>query len=331
MAFLFRPPESMKRNVNSPKLSLPTTILRNIEMDGSFSSNNPIQLDSTPVSSGSNFSNSTLVAKKQQQQQQQQYGGTPTSINSNSTLTNNRPIPPSLPPSSLRTSSTELISQEFNTDNNNCNPISDFFQMLNRSDNFNNNNQYSYMQSEIITLGMLGEGAGGSVAKCRLRKNSSQVFALKTINTLNTDPEFQKQLFRELEFNKSFKSNYIVTYYGMFNDTLNGSIYIAMEYMGGQSLDTIYKSLLSRGGRIGEKILGKIAESVLRGLSYLHERKIIHRDIKPQNILLNEEGEVKLCDFGVSGEAVNSLATTFTGTSFYMAPERIQGLSLIHI
>lgn len=183
---------------------------------------------------------------------------------------------------------------------------------------------YTHLKDEIVTLGVLGEGAGGSVAKCRL-KHGSTVFALKTINVLNTDPEFQKQIFRELQFNRSFKSDYIVRYYGMFTDEQNSSIYIAMEYMGGRSLEAVYKNLLKRGGRLSEKVLGKVAESVLRGLSYLHEKKIIHRDIKPQNILLNERGEVKLCDFGVSGEAVNSLATTFTGTSFYMAPERIQG------
>lgn len=183
---------------------------------------------------------------------------------------------------------------------------------------------YKHLKEEIVTLGVLGEGAGGSVAKCKL-KHGSTIFALKTINVLNTDPEFQKQIFRELQFNKSFKSDYIVRYYGMFTDEENSSIYIAMEYMGGRSLEAVYKNLMKRGGRISEKVLGKVAESVLRGLSYLHEKKIIHRDIKPQNILLSDTGHVKLCDFGVSGEAVNSLATTFTGTSFYMAPERIQG------
>ena len=51
----------------------------------------------------------------------------------------------------------------------------------------------------------------------------------------------------------------------------------------------------------------------------------MHRDIKPSNVLVNHHGQIKLCDFGVSGELVNSIADTFVGTSTYMAPERIQG------
>ena len=212
-----------------------------------------------------------------------------------------------------------------------------------------------YMKSQIVTLNSLGEGASGAVTKCKL-KNGTKIFALKTItnNTKankkqrqqkeqsnkflfnNAIPEDSddfdadtmdmetKQILRELKFNmKCSSSPHIVTMYGMFYDS--SFIYIAMEYMGGKSLDAIYKQLLSKGGRVSEKVLGKIAESGLRGLFYLHERKIIHRDIKPSNILMNMKGEIKLCDFGVSGDTVNSVATTFTGTSFYMAPERIQG------
>lgn len=73
-------------------------------------------------------------------------------------------------------------------------------------------------------------------------------------------------------------------------------------------------------------VLGKIAEATLGGLTYLYSSlHIMHRDIKPSNILTNSKGQIKLCDFGVSGELVNSIADTFVGTSTYMAPERIQG------
>lgn len=73
-------------------------------------------------------------------------------------------------------------------------------------------------------------------------------------------------------------------------------------------------------------VLGKIAESILGGLVYLYEaHRIMHRDIKPSNVLVNSRGNIKLCDFGVATETVNSVADTFVGTSTYMAPERIQG------
>ena len=204
----------------------------------------------------------------------------------------------------------------------------------------------------IKKIDVLGEGSSGKVYKSILNK---RVFALKVItfmnygidrkassvsnnsknsnNSLNKgaqnlignpDEDMEaKQILRELKYNTTISSDNIVSMYGMFYDLDN--IYICMEYMGGGSLDTIYKTLLKKGGRISEKVLGKIAESGFSGLAYLHQKKIIHRDIKPSNILVNLDGQIKLCDFGVSGDIVNSLATTFTGTSFYMAPERIQG------
>ena len=89
-----------------------------------------------------------------------------------------------------------------------------------------------------------------------------------------------------------------------------------------RSLDRISKDF----GPVRVDVLGKIAEAILNGLNYLYEvHRIMHRDIKPSNVLVNSRGSIKLIDFGVSGELVNSIADTFVGTSTYMAPERIQG------
>ncbi|KAJ5818640.1 MAP kinase kinase MKK2/SSP33 [Penicillium riverlandense] len=181
-------------------------------------------------------------------------------------------------------------------------------------------------QKKIVELGSLGEGAGGAVTRCKL-KDGKTVFALKIITT-DPNPDVKKQIVRELNFNKDCASEHICRYYGAFMDKSTGTISIAMEFCEGGSLDSIYKEVKKLGGRTGEKVLGKVAEGVLNGLTYLHSRKIIHRDIKPSNILLCRDGQVKLCDFGVSGEfGTKGDANTFIGTSYYMAPERITGQS----
>ncbi|CAK9435383.1 uncharacterized protein LODBEIA_P01100 [Lodderomyces beijingensis] len=186
---------------------------------------------------------------------------------------------------------------------------------------------YLANSDQIEEISKLGEGNGGAVTKCRIPVVSkSQIFALKLIIT-DSDPQVQKQVFRELEIARKCHHPNIVKYYGTFILAKQSLIGIPMEYMDGQSLDSIYKEVLKRDqtNRINEKVLGKIANSILSGLDYLHSKNIIHRDIKPSNVLLDSKGAVKLCDFGVSGEAVNSLASTFVGTQYYMAPERIMG------
>ncbi|KAH8554921.1 kinase-like domain-containing protein [Umbelopsis sp. PMI_123] len=184
--------------------------------------------------------------------------------------------------------------------------------------------QYGELKpEEFENIKKLGEGASGTVMKV-LHKPSNLVMAKKSITT-DPDPDVQRQILRELSFLKTCHSPQIVSFYGAFLDDGDTTIAICMEYCEAGSLEDIYKRAKELGGVIGEPVLAKIAESVCLGLVYLHSKQVIHRDIKPSNILINKAGNIKLCDLGVSGELINSLAQTFTGTKYYMAPERIKG------
>ncbi|CAI5732788.1 unnamed protein product [Hyaloperonospora brassicae] len=122
---------------------------------------------------------------------------------------------------------------------------------------------------------------------------------------------------------KAKPSPYIVSFYDAFVDRPKNSICMVMEYMSTGSLQDI----VLRGGCRNEKVLARIAAGVLRGLSHIHKKRMVHRDIKPHNLLTNRQGEVKISDFGLARTLNdNSTSTkTFVGTLLYMAPERIGG------
>ncbi|KAH8840580.1 hypothetical protein MCOR27_005945 [Pyricularia oryzae] len=165
----------------------------------------------------------------------------------------------------------------------------------------------------------LGSGNGGTVSKVR-HIPTNTVMARKVIH-VEAKREMRKRIVRELQIMHSCNSEYIVTFYGAFLNE-NNDVIMCMEYADVGSLDRVSRVF----GPIRVDVLGKIAEATLGGLTYLYAKHhIMHRDIKPSNILVNSRGSIKLCDFGVSGELINSIADTFVGTSTYMAPERIQG------
>ncbi|KAI4809437.1 dual specificity mitogen-activated protein kinase kinase 2b [Gymnodraco acuticeps] len=164
----------------------------------------------------------------------------------------------------------------------------------------------------------LGAGNGGVVNK-ECHKSSGIIMARKLIH-LEIKPAIRNQIIRELQVLHECNSPYIVGFYGSFYN--DGEISICMEHMDGGSLDQVLKE----AKRIPEEILGKVSIAVLRGLVYLREKhQIMHRDVKPSNILVNSRGEIKLCDFGVSGQLIDSMANSFVGTRSYMSPERLQG------
>jgi serine/threonine protein kinase len=180
----------------------------------------------------------------------------------------------------------------------------------------------SFELKDLQVLKVIGHGSGGVVQKT-LHMPSRRMVALKII-TLDIKESVRKQIILELKTLYRTQSDYVVTFFDAFYT--EGSIFIALEYMDGGSL----ADLLRANGHISERILAYITAQVLRGLQYLHKSlHLIHRDIKPSNLLLNTRGQVKIADFGVSGQLAHTLskAVTWVGTVTYMSPERISGRS----
>ncbi|RXW24076.1 hypothetical protein EST38_g1770 [Candolleomyces aberdarensis] len=178
--------------------------------------------------------------------------------------------------------------------------------------------KFQLKNEDLVDIKDLGSGNGGSVKK--VEHLPTKTYMAKKTVLIDAKPSVQKQIIRELQIMDDCHSKYIVSFYGAY--LADPNICICMEFMDKGSLDGIYKQI----GPIDIDVVGKIALAVLEGLTYLYDvHRIIHRDIKPSNILCNSKGEIKICDFGVSGELINSIADTFVGTSTYMSPERIQG------
>ncbi|CAG8283383.1 unnamed protein product [Penicillium salamii] len=163
----------------------------------------------------------------------------------------------------------------------------------------------------------IGGGSFGKVFKGVDRRTGESV-AIKIIDVENAEDDVD-DIIKEIAILSELKSPYVTKYHGSY---LKGShLWIIMEFCSGGSCHG-----LLRPGVIHEEYIAIILRELLRGLDYLHTDKKLHRDIKAANVLLSASGQVKLADFGVSGQlsATMTKKNTFVGTPFWMAPEVIK-------
>ncbi|XP_019520423.1 PREDICTED: misshapen-like kinase 1 isoform X7 [Hipposideros armiger] len=171
---------------------------------------------------------------------------------------------------------------------------------------------------------VVGNGTYGQVYKGRHVK-TGQLAAIKVMDVTEDEEEEIKQ---EINMLKKYSHHRnIATYYGAFikksppgNDD---QLWLVMEFCGAGSVTDLVKN--TKGNTLKEDCIAYICREILRGLAHLHAHKVIHRDIKGQNVLLTENAEVKLVDFGVSAQLDRTVGrrNTFIGTPYWMAPEVI--------
>ncbi|XP_023650712.1 misshapen-like kinase 1 isoform X1 [Paramormyrops kingsleyae] len=171
---------------------------------------------------------------------------------------------------------------------------------------------------------VVGNGTYGQVYKGRHVKTGQ----LAAIKVMDVTEEEEEEIKAEINMLKKYSHHRnIATYYGAFVKKSppghDDQLWLVMEFCGAGSVTDLVKN--TKGNSLKEDWIAYICREILRGLSHLHAHKVIHRDIKGQNVLLTENAEVKLVDFGVSAQLDRTVGrrNTFIGTPYWMAPEVI--------
>jgi len=160
---------------------------------------------------------------------------------------------------------------------------------------------------------ILGKGASGVVYKA-LDQISGSLFAIKQIS-LDCVSAKQKQLLSdELKLLESLEHPNVIRFYGAIMNS--ASLQIVMEYVDGKSIGDLVKDM----GSFSETVIRKYMIQILKGLSYLHNKQVIHRDIKGKNLLLTKDGLIKLVDFGSAKSVDGALKEQGVSLSYHFTP-----------
>uniref|UniRef100_A0AAQ4NUV4 non-specific serine/threonine protein kinase n=1 Tax=Gasterosteus aculeatus aculeatus TaxID=481459 RepID=A0AAQ4NUV4_GASAC len=175
---------------------------------------------------------------------------------------------------------------------------------------------------ELVEL--VGNGTYGQVYKVRYTNKLTLIHIIFVIGGSDEEEEIKA----EINMLKKYSHHRnIATYYGAFIKKnppgIDDQLWLVMEFCGAGSVTDLIKN--TKGNSLKEEWTAYICREILRGLTHLHQHKVIHRDIKGQNVLLTENAEVKLVDFGVSAQLDRTVGrrNTFIGTPYWMAPEVI--------
>uniref|UniRef100_A0A8C3B0G0 non-specific serine/threonine protein kinase n=1 Tax=Cyclopterus lumpus TaxID=8103 RepID=A0A8C3B0G0_CYCLU len=160
---------------------------------------------------------------------------------------------------------------------------------------------------------------------CGRHVKTGQLAAIKVMDVTGDEEE---EIKAEINMLKKYSHHRnIATYYGAFVKKnppgMDDQLWLVMEFCGAGSITDLIKN--TKGNTLKEEWIAYVCREILRGLTHLHQHKVIHRDIKGQNVLLTENAEVKLVDFGVSAQLDRTVGrrNTFIGTPYWMAPEVI--------
>ncbi|XP_065831547.1 serine/threonine-protein kinase 36-like [Oscarella lobularis] len=167
-------------------------------------------------------------------------------------------------------------------------------------------------------LDPIGEGSFGRVFKAR-KKHSGQIVAIKFISKANRKPSELKKLQYEIELMKRMEHPNIISMMDSFE--MDNEVGVVTEYADGELFQ-----ILEDDRQLPEEQVKTIASQLVSALYYLHSHRIMHRDMKPQNVLVCKGGCIKLCDFGFArAMSMNTLVlTSIKGTPLYMSPELVQ-------